>query len=487
MSRNKRREAAETMEGRSNYRQYHGSQDNILGNRNHRQEERAAFGDARLSKSTLSVAGPHAAPQSPSRRGGRDERRGRSPVRNKIKLEGQARAPVHRDSRQYNRSPSPARRTTGGNNRSRSPGREARGRNNRGQSPGRYDRGQSPSRNTGARYNRGQSPSRNTNVRNNRGQSPNRGVRYDRSQSPNQNTAVRNNRSYSPSRGADERRSRGRSPSRNNREQYSRNRSPGRYNGRRNSHLSSSRELNKNSVPPVGHRYEPRHGHEEGNILYFDAATLEEETSTARLEVLSIVIHVIVIAASMMTTIPMAQVTVDWEYVRRRCPLFVDNNPQTDVNWGNENMAPCNVTAFLPLLVAVLSACLAFFHCSILHAWRMRGDPPIVAFSKKYAIATMVITGVQAVLSLAIACTLTDGFRQTCLSFELNPWPDVRPASCKEGYDDRDFSYRLQDLHTFSKIIIGMVGAWICTVVTTFLTIMYLIRAKLCSCCMDDF
>lgn len=237
----------------------------------------------------------------------------------------------------------------------------------------------------------------------------------------------------------------------------------------------------------MSHRYEPRHGREEGNILYFDAATLEEETSTARLEVLSIVIHVIVMAASMMITIPMAQVTISWQYVRRRCPLFVDKNPQTDVNWGNENMAPCNVTAFLPLLVAVLSACLAFFHCSILHAWRMRGDPPIVAFSKKYAIATMVITAVQAVLSLAIACTLTDGFRQTCLSFELNPWPDVRPASCREGYNDRDFSYRLQDLHTFSKIIIGLVGAWVCTVATTFLTIIYLIRAKLCACCADDF
>ncbi|XP_063591629.1 repetin-like isoform X2 [Penaeus indicus] len=484
MSRNKRREAVETIDGRSNYRQYHGSQDNILGGRNH-QQERAAFGDARLSRSTPSVAGPHAGPQSPSRRGGRDERRGRSPVRNKIKLDGQARAPVHRDSRQYNRSPSPARRTTGGNNRSRSPGREPRGRNNRGQSPGRYDRGQSPSRNANARNDRGQSPNRG--VRYDRNQSPNRGVRYDRNQSPNQNTAARNNRSYSPSRSADERRGRGRSPSRNTREQYSRNQSPGRYNGRRNSHVSSSRELDKITVPPVGHRYEPRHGHQEGNILYFDAATLEEETSTARLEVLSIVTHVIVMAASMMTTIPMAQVTVDWEYVRRRCPLFVDNNPQTDVNWGNADMSPCNVTAFLPLLVAVLSACLAFFHCSILHAWRMRGDPPIVAFSKKYAVATMVITGVQAVLSLAIACTLTDGFRQTCLSFELNPWPDVRPASCKEGYDDRDFSYRLQDLHTFSKIIIGMVGAWICTVATIFLTIVYLIRAKLCSCCMDDF
>ncbi|XP_042890903.1 serine/threonine-protein kinase PRP4 homolog [Penaeus japonicus] len=475
MSRNKRREVLEAADIRSNYRQYHGSQDNILG-RSQRQDDRIAFANESLSRSTPSVS--FTAPQSPSRRGGgRDDRRSRSPAR-KTRQDGLGMAPVHRDSRPHNRSPSPARRTNNGrSNRGQSPGREPRGRGNRGQSPGRYDRAQSPGRNAGVRYDRGKSPSRG-----NRSQSPNRGVRYDRNQFPDQNAAARNNRSQSPNR-----RSRGRSPSRGTREQNYGSQSPGRHNGRRSSQSSSVRELDKYIAQPVGHRYEPRHGQEEGNIRYFDAATLEEETSTARLEVLSITIHILVIGASMMITIPMAQVTIDWQYVRRRCPLFVDNNPQTDVNWGNENMAPCNVTAFLPLLVAVLSACLAFFHCSILHAWRMRGDPPVVAFSTKYALATMVVTGVQAALSLAIACTLTDGFRQTCLSFELNPWPDVRPGSCKEGYDDRDFSYRLQDLHTHSKIVIGMVGAWFCTVATAFLAVVYLVRAKLCSCLVCQF
>ncbi|XP_071522540.1 uncharacterized protein [Panulirus ornatus] len=224
--------------------------------------------------------------------------------------------------------------------------------------------------------------------------------------------------------------------------------------------------------------HDPRHHH-------FDDPTRAEaadETTTARLEVFSIVLQFIAVVTSLMVTAPMAMVASRWEYRRKRCPLFVEVPPGFSIYWGNEDLTSCKLTAFLPVIVVLLSGTMLLSHCGLLHVWRTKGDPPPFAFSRLYSLITLAIAVVQTALALSVALTLTEGFRQTCIAFDLNlSWNEVA-YSCKKNFEDRDESYGLDDLHTFNKIVTGLVGSWACSVTAILITIVYMLRSRLCWC-----
>lgn len=211
-----------------------------------------------------------------------------------------------------------------------------------------------------------------------------------------------------------------------------------------------------------------------------DRHILDAETATFRLAIMSIILHIVAIGSSLMVIIPLALISGRWQSVRRTCPIYVHNNIGYDVDWGNPSMATCNIVAFLPIVILVLSFFLILFHYGILHTWYTNDAIPVFALTRKYSVGTMLLTLVEAMVAWTVACMLTDGFRQTCLSFELTPAPEDRPISCRYGFDDRDETYMFKDLDTFKKLMIGLSGSWLCVMTTTVMAVSALVRV--CTC-----
>ncbi|XP_045598160.1 uncharacterized protein [Procambarus clarkii] len=223
--------------------------------------------------------------------------------------------------------------------------------------------------------------------------------------------------------------------------------------------------------------------HKQGEYRY-PSADLEGEATTARLEVFSIVLHILVAGSALAVIIPMAMVTTRWETERKRCPLFVDKPPGFDYRWGwgNPDMTSCKVAAFLPIIMLVLSVTLLLFHSGLLHIWRIKEEPPAFAFTRIYTLVVLAIVALETLLALCVAVVLTEGFRHTCISFDLNlSWNEYVP-SCQKNFADRDEAYLLDQLHTFAKIIVALASAWFCAITAILLTIVYITRSKICSC-----
>lgn len=217
---------------------------------------------------------------------------------------------------------------------------------------------------------------------------------------------------------------------------------------------------------------------------FFRHTTLTEETATARLEVACLVMQVAAAAAAVVQGVCMAVVAGSW---RRRgadggvCVLFVRVPPGLGVYWGNEDLGPCKTTSFLPLLVAALALTLAAAHTCVLHVWRTDGRAPAATASRVYAGVTLALVALQTVLALAGALILTEGFRQTCISFDLSLSWNESPHTCRHNLDERDAAYQVTN--TYPKLVAALVGAWTTVALTAALSVTCAVRARLCRCC----
>lgn len=199
-----------------------------------------------------------------------------------------------------------------------------------------------------------------------------------------------------------------------------------------------------------------------------------------RLEVTCLVLQVLAAAAALLQGVPLALVTAAWHHQGPDvCPLYVSRPPGFGVHWGNEDLSPCKAAAFLPILVAALALTMATAHGCVLHVWRLAGRAPAASASKVYAGVTVALVALQVVVAMTAALVLTEGFRQTCVSFDLSLSWNETPQSCQERLRQRDASYQLTA--TFSRLVTGLVGGWSCVVLSAFLLVACAVRARLCS------
>ena len=189
--------------------------------------------------------------------------------------------------------------------------------------------------------------------------------------------------------------------------------------------------------------------------------------------------HLLVIATSLLTTIPMGLLSGQWQMYNSHCPLFVRATSHQQDYWGNPNMSICYLCSYLPLIVLLISLSMTIFHGSVLQAVRTKRKIPVFLKKRSYAVIMAIINSAELILAIGIAATLTDGFRQTCLSFQLSPWIQDRADSCKEGYDNRDHAYFIGN--SFNRILTGVVGAWLSVIFVFQTTIIFIWRTRICS------
>lgn len=218
---------------------------------------------------------------------------------------------------------------------------------------------------------------------------------------------------------------------------------------------------------------------------FFKHTTLTEETAAARLEVACLVLQVLVAAAAVVQGVCMAVVGAEW---RRRgseggkCVLYVKVPPGLGVYWGNEDLTPCRAAAFLPMLVAALALTLAAAHVCILHVWRTAGRAPAAAASRVYGGVTLALVTLQAMLALTAALLLTEGFRQTCISFDLSLSWNEAPHTCRDNLDGRDEAYGVGP-DTFPRLVAALAAGWATVALTLSLAVTCAVRARLCRWC----
>lgn len=189
-------------------------------------------------------------------------------------------------------------------------------------------------------------------------------------------------------------------------------------------------------------------------------------------------------AVALVQGVCMAVVAGSW---RRRgpdggvCVLYVRVPPGLGVYWGNEDLGPCKTTALLPVLVAALALTLSAAHTCVLHVWRTGGRAPAATASRVYAGVTLALVALQTVLALTAALILTEGFRQTCISFDLSLSWNEAPHTCRRNLEDRDAAYQVNA--TFPKLVAALVAGWTCVALTAALSVTCAVRARLCRCC----
>lgn len=199
------------------------------------------------------------------------------------------------------------------------------------------------------------------------------------------------------------------------------------------------------------------------------------------MEVLCLVTQGFVCIFALLQAVPMGLVTGAWQHQGPDvCPLYVSRPPGFGIHWGNEDLAPCKATAFLPILVAAIAVTLGVSHGCVLHVWRVAGQKPVTASSAVYARVTVVLVLLQLLVALTGIIVLTDGFRQTCVSFDLSLSWNEAPRPCKERLDDRDDAYNIAS--TFVRLVIAMAGGWACCIVSSFMLVASCIRARFFKC-----
>lgn len=207
----------------------------------------------------------------------------------------------------------------------------------------------------------------------------------------------------------------------------------------------------------------------------------DSDASSARMEVLCLVTQGLVCVFALLQAVPLGLVTGAWQHQGPDvCPLYVYRPPGFGIHWGNEDLTSCKAAAFLPILVAGLSVTLAVSHGCVLHVWRVAGHKPVTASSAVYARVTVVLVLLQLLVAFTGVVILTEGFRQTCISFDLSLSWNEAPETCKKRLGDRDASYAIPN--TFVRLVIGMVGGWGTSVLSAFLLVVCCVRARFCKC-----
>ncbi|KAK4313345.1 hypothetical protein Pmani_015299 [Petrolisthes manimaculis] len=199
------------------------------------------------------------------------------------------------------------------------------------------------------------------------------------------------------------------------------------------------------------------------------------------LEMTMLCIHGCTAALALGTVVVLGIMSTRWHHQRQVCPLFVRVPPGFHIHWGNEDMTGCYTAAFLPLIIVVLSLIFTALHYSVVRIWNENYMPTLAA-SRTLSLVTLAVTTLEAAVALTSTIILTEGFRQTCISFDLSlSWGEA-PYTCRSNYNDRDFAYRLGYLHTFDLILGGLVCGWILVVLTIILVFLSVTRARLCAC-----
>ena len=109
--------------------------------------------------------------------------------------------------------------------------------------------------------------------------------------------------------------------------------------------------------------------------------------------------------------------------------------------------------------------------------YRVKGDLP--SSSRVYGGVIVAIVTLELIISLTGVLILTEGFRQTCISFDLSLASYEIPKSCNIRLQDRDEAYEIT--RTFTKLVVGLVGGWGCVCVACFLLLACCVRARLCN------
>ena len=200
------------------------------------------------------------------------------------------------------------------------------------------------------------------------------------------------------------------------------------------------------------------------------------------LECWSGVLHLLVICSSLLCTVTMAIVSSKWDQSQAdACPLFVDTNLEHTRYWGNPNKVPCYICAYLPLLNATISLVLMCMHGILLFFWRNDKKVSTHYNSRSFGTTLWFLNLFCFCTALAVAATLSDGLRQTCLSFKLISDMQYRPTSCQNGLYSMDLNYDMEG--SFYLIIFGIIGSWLSVFFSGALTILYTVSIGWCQCC----
>lgn len=191
-------------------------------------------------------------------------------------------------------------------------------------------------------------------------------------------------------------------------------------------------------------------------------------------------LHLFTICSCLLTTVTLAIVSKKWDFYANKCPLYVSNNLAHDRFWGNPSMVPCYMSAYLPLLVILISVGLVFVHGGLLVFWRSDRKSSSYYMTRSFGVTVTFLNVVAFAVALAVSCVLTDGLRQTCLSFVLITDYNFRPVNCQMGFDSLDLNYNMRG--TLYLIGFGILGAWLSVIFTLISVVMYTIRAGCCRC-----
>jgi len=143
-------------------------------------------------------------------------------------------------------------------------------------------------------------------------------------------------------------------------------------------------------------------------------------------------------------------------------------------------MVPCYFSAYVPVLTSTISLVLLFVHGGLLFHWRSNGHSSSYFLSRTYSLSLLFTNLATLLLAVTVAALITDGLRQTCLSFTLISDMNLRPTSCQNGYDSKDLNYDIE--WTYYYICLAITGAWISVVSSAVTFTMYFIRAGICRC-----
>ena len=197
-----------------------------------------------------------------------------------------------------------------------------------------------------------------------------------------------------------------------------------------------------------------------------------------RVEKVSLCCRLLIVILCVSITAMMSKLTSEWSLERRRCPMYVPNIPNIDIYWGNEKMFGCNYPAYMPVVIVITSLAVILLNSGIVTSRKQSNGTSRLLYSTNYPLVMLYLLLAETAVAISIACVLIDGFRVTCLTFQLNPWPDERPPGCKEGYNDRDDAYGLHN--SFAKIMASIVLSWITVALLVFCSFLYLRRCKCC-------
>ncbi|KAF2365779.1 hypothetical protein FHG87_003468, partial [Trinorchestia longiramus] len=207
---------------------------------------------------------------------------------------------------------------------------------------------------------------------------------------------------------------------------------------------------------------------------------LSEDRRRGVMEMCSGLVQLFTICSCLLITVPMAILSKNWDWNADRCPLYVESNMQHDRLWGNPSMIPCYLSAYMPVVIMAISLTLLFVHGGLLFFWRSERRSSSFYMRRSFSLSLLFFSFVSFCVALAVACMLTDGLRQTCLSFQFISDIDYRPTNCQNGFNGLDLNYNIEG--SFYYIIFAMIGAWLTVIDTILYFILCLGRAKVCSC-----